>query len=88
LANWAAKKKTERPGDELFGKWVKDDYILKGCYSYPMRRSTMTTFTLNGKGVSADLPDDTPLLWALREHEPGHLLIGTKQVKNLVRRSR
>jgi hypothetical protein len=47
----------------------------------------MTTFTLNGKGVSADLPDDTPFLWVIREHEPSHLLIGTKQIKNLERRS-
>lgn len=27
----------------------------------------MTRFTLNGKQVSSDLPDDTPLLWALRD---------------------
>ncbi|MEW6441395.1 MAG: molybdopterin cofactor-binding domain-containing protein [bacterium] len=28
----------------------------------------MTTFTLNGKPVSLDLPGDVPLLWVLREH--------------------
>jgi isoquinoline 1-oxidoreductase beta subunit len=28
----------------------------------------MTTFTLNGKSVSVDLPGDTPLLWLLRDH--------------------
>jgi isoquinoline 1-oxidoreductase subunit alpha len=27
----------------------------------------MTRFTLNGKQVSSELPDDTPLLWALRD---------------------
>ncbi len=27
----------------------------------------MTTFTLNGRQVSADLPGDTPLLWVLRD---------------------
>lgn len=27
----------------------------------------MTTFTLNGRQVSADLPEDTPLLWVLRD---------------------
>ena len=26
-----------------------------------------TTFTLNGKPMSADVPDDTPLLWVIRE---------------------
>jgi len=26
-----------------------------------------TTFTLNGKPLSADVPDDTPLLWVIRE---------------------
>ncbi|WP_102107289.1 (2Fe-2S)-binding protein [Oceaniglobus roseus] len=27
----------------------------------------MTSFTLNGKDVSVDVPDDTPLLWVLRD---------------------
>ncbi|XDA97094.1 (2Fe-2S)-binding protein [Sulfitobacter sp. LCG007] len=27
----------------------------------------MVTFTLNGKEVSVDLPEDTPLLWVLRD---------------------
>ena len=35
----------------------------------------MTRFTLNGKPVSTDMPDDTPLLWALRD---GLDMIGTK----------
>src|SRR6202012_5841254 len=26
-----------------------------------------TTFTLNGKPMSAEVPDDTPLLWVIRE---------------------
>ena len=28
----------------------------------------MTTFALNGAQVSVDLPDDTPLLWVVRDH--------------------
>jgi CO/xanthine dehydrogenase Mo-binding subunit/aerobic-type carbon monoxide dehydrogenase small subunit (CoxS/CutS family) len=28
----------------------------------------MTTFALNGNQVSVDLPDDTPLLWVVRDH--------------------
>lgn len=28
----------------------------------------MTTLTINGKPHQIDLPDDTPLLWALRDH--------------------
>jgi isoquinoline 1-oxidoreductase subunit alpha len=35
----------------------------------------MTRFTLNGKPVSTDLPDDTPLLWVLRD---GLDMTGTK----------
>ncbi|NMG49173.1 2Fe-2S iron-sulfur cluster binding domain-containing protein [Azoarcus communis] len=35
----------------------------------------MTSFTLNGRPVSADLPDDTPLLWVVRDHLD---LTGTK----------
>ena len=35
----------------------------------------MTRFTLNGKAVTVDIDDDTPLLWAIRE-EAG--LTGTK----------
>ncbi len=35
----------------------------------------MTTFTLNGKPMSADVSDDTPLLWVIRDH--AHLT-GTK----------
>lgn len=35
----------------------------------------MTTFTLNGKPTTVDLPGDTPLLWAIREHLK---LTGTK----------
>ena len=35
----------------------------------------MTTFTVNGKPVSVDLPEDTPLLWVLRDHLG---LMGTK----------
>lgn len=35
----------------------------------------MTSFTLNGKAVTVDIDDDTPLLWAIRE-EAG--LTGTK----------
>ena len=27
----------------------------------------MINFTLNGKEVSVDAPDDTPLLWVLRD---------------------
>jgi isoquinoline 1-oxidoreductase alpha subunit len=27
----------------------------------------MTTFTLNGRPLTADVPDDTPLLWVIRE---------------------
>ncbi len=34
-----------------------------------------TTFTLNGKEVRVDTPDDSTLLWALREHLQ---LMGTK----------
>jgi len=34
-----------------------------------------TTFTLNGKEVQVDTPDDSTLLWALREHLQ---LMGTK----------
>ncbi|MDO9161806.1 MAG: 2Fe-2S iron-sulfur cluster-binding protein, partial [Methylococcaceae bacterium] len=28
----------------------------------------MTTLTINGKPRQIDLPEDTPLLWALRDH--------------------
>jgi isoquinoline 1-oxidoreductase alpha subunit len=35
----------------------------------------MTTFTLNGKTMSADVPGDMPLLWVIREHAN---LTGTK----------
>jgi CO/xanthine dehydrogenase Mo-binding subunit/aerobic-type carbon monoxide dehydrogenase small subunit (CoxS/CutS family) len=35
----------------------------------------MTHFTLNGSTVSVDLPDDTPLLWVVRDHLG---LLGTK----------
>ncbi len=35
----------------------------------------MTNFTINGKGVTADVEDDTPLLWVIRD-EIG--LTGTK----------
>jgi len=35
----------------------------------------MTTFTLNGKPTTVDLPGDTPLLWVIREHLQ---LTGTK----------
>lgn len=35
----------------------------------------MTAFSLNGKPVSTELPDDTPLLWVLRD---GLDLTGTK----------
>ncbi|BAL26185.1 (2Fe-2S)-binding protein [Azoarcus sp. KH32C] len=35
----------------------------------------MTRFTLNGKPVSTDMPDDTPLLWVLRD---GLDMTGTK----------
>ena len=35
----------------------------------------MATFTLNGQPVSTELPDDTPLLWVLRD---GLDLTGTK----------
>ena len=35
----------------------------------------MTTFTLNGKPTTVDLPGDTPLLWVIREHLK---LTGTK----------
>jgi len=28
----------------------------------------MTVLTINGKQTSVDLPDDTPILWALRDH--------------------
>ena len=35
----------------------------------------MTTFTLNGKSTTVDLPGDTPLLWVIREHLK---LTGTK----------
>lgn len=35
----------------------------------------MTTFTLNGRQADTDLPDDTPLLWVLRD---GLGLTGTK----------
>jgi len=35
----------------------------------------MATFTLNGQPVSTELPDDTPLLWALRDELD---LTGTK----------
>ena len=35
----------------------------------------MISFRLNGKTVSVDLPDDTPLLWVIREHLK---LTGTK----------
>jgi isoquinoline 1-oxidoreductase subunit alpha len=35
----------------------------------------MTRFTLNGKAVSTELPDDTPLLWVLRD---GLDMTGTK----------
>jgi isoquinoline 1-oxidoreductase alpha subunit len=35
----------------------------------------MTRFTLNGKPVDTDLPDDTPLLWAVRD---GFQLTGSK----------
>src|ERR1044071_5367554 len=32
------------------------------------RRSTMLSLNVNGKRVSADAEDDTPLLWVLRDH--------------------
>jgi isoquinoline 1-oxidoreductase alpha subunit len=35
----------------------------------------MTTFTINGKLTTVDLPGDTPLLWVIREHLK---LTGTK----------
>ena len=35
----------------------------------------MTTFTINGKSTTVDLPGDTPLLWVMREHLK---LTGTK----------
>lgn len=35
----------------------------------------MTTFTLNGKSMSVDVPGETPLLWVLRDHLG---LMGTK----------
>ena len=35
----------------------------------------MVSFNLNGAAVSADVADDTPLLWVLREHFE---LTGTK----------
>lgn len=35
----------------------------------------MTTFSLNGRPVTAELPDDTPLLWVLRD---GLDMTGTK----------
>jgi aerobic-type carbon monoxide dehydrogenase small subunit (CoxS/CutS family) len=35
----------------------------------------MVSFTLNGKAVSVDVPDSTPLLWVIREHMK---LTGTK----------
>jgi len=35
----------------------------------------MIEFTLNGKAVKTDLPDDTPLLWAVRD---GFSLTGSK----------
>ena len=35
----------------------------------------MATLTINGKRVQVDAPDDTPLLWALRDHLD---LTGTK----------
>lgn len=35
----------------------------------------MANFTLNGRDVAVDLPDDTPLLWALRD---GLNMTGTK----------
>jgi isoquinoline 1-oxidoreductase beta subunit len=35
----------------------------------------MTTFTINGKPTTVDLPSDTPLLWVIREHLK---LTGTK----------
>lgn len=35
----------------------------------------MIEFTLNGKAVKTDLPDDTPLLWAVRD---GFALTGSK----------
>jgi isoquinoline 1-oxidoreductase alpha subunit len=35
----------------------------------------MTTFKLNGRTLAANMPDDTPLLWVIREH--AHLT-GTK----------
>ena len=35
----------------------------------------MIEFTLNGKAVKTDLPDDTPLLWAVRD---GFALSGSK----------
>ena len=35
----------------------------------------MATFTLNGSKTSVDLPDDTPLLWVVRDHLG---LLGTK----------
>jgi isoquinoline 1-oxidoreductase alpha subunit len=39
------------------------------------RRPAMTTFTINGKLTTVDLPGDTPLLWVIREHLK---LTGTK----------
>jgi len=36
---------------------------------------TMATINLNGRDVNVDLPDDTPLLWALRD---GLNMTGTK----------
>lgn len=35
----------------------------------------MTTLTINGKNHTIDLPTDTPILWALRDHMA---LTGTK----------
>ena len=35
----------------------------------------MTTFTINAKTTTVDLPGDTPLLWVIREHLK---LTGTK----------
>lgn len=41
----------------------------------PIMGKHMVNFTLNGQNVSADVPNDTPLLWVLREHFE---LTGTK----------
>src|SRR6478609_1770575 len=40
----------------------------RGMRTQPMEVFAMTTLLINGKSMQVDAPNDTPLLWVLRDH--------------------